>query len=222
MKIPGIAIHKDNPTEVHVETDGVPVGATATVTNVNEAAVKEFRAMRPDIVARAVVRRAFKIIATEVVKEVVHQPGRHYTTEEALLDLAISGLGLLWTGVEQADLRSWSLVPARLTVLRVELPAGEHDLVFRAGRGGRPTGAPQSSRVLVRDGFNTYVVVLVPTWQGGPEPMTSAPADPEPEVRWARVPIPPERARGTGHRTARDGLLKSRDSRPSEERGVEP
>lgn len=180
VKIPAIAIHPDNPTEVHVETDLGPAGSTATVTDVDETAIREFEAMRPYIVARAVVRRAFKIVTTEALKEAARPRRRHPRGEDLLVDLAISGAGLVWTALERADLRSWSLLPARLQALRVELPAGEHEIVLRAGREGRPTGAPQRCRVYVRDGYNTYVLAIVPTPEGGPPPLSSEPVEEAP------------------------------------------
>ncbi len=177
VKIPAIAVHGDNPTEVHVETELGPAGATLTVTDVDETAIREFEAMRPYIVARAVVRRAFKIVVTEAMKEVARPRGRRRADEALLVDLAISAAGLVWTAFERADLRCWSLLPAKLQVLRVELPAGEHEIVLRAGRHGQPTGAPQRCRVVVRDGFNTYVLVLAPTLEGGPPPLASESAE---------------------------------------------
>jgi hypothetical protein len=175
VKIPAIALYEDNPTEVHVAVNGAAAGWTATVTDVNATALSEFEAMREHIVARAVVRRAFKIIVTEAAKEAVRagRGRKSYETEDALIDLGISALGMLWTGLEGADLRCWSLLPAQFQVLRIEVPAGEHELEARAGLGGRAVGAPQTCRVLVRDGFNTYVLVQAPTPAGGPPPLSS-------------------------------------------------
>ena len=85
--------------------------------------------------------------------------------------------GLIWTGSERADLRCWSLLPETFQAARLEVSAGDHELVFRVGRNGHPTAAAQKVRVHVRDGYNTYVLVLAPTLGGGPPPLTSQPAD---------------------------------------------
>lgn len=179
VKIPAMAYWRDNPTETHVSVDGRAAGATATVTDVELTAAREFAAMRNHIVARAVLRRAFKIAVTEGVREAIRKDSKEYDEGELFKDLAVSILGMVWTGVEQADLRCWSLLPASFQVLRLEVPAGRHELTIRAGLHGRPVGAPQTVHVMVRDGYNTYVLVQTPTLHGGPEPLTSEPAFPE-------------------------------------------
>ncbi len=175
VKIPALAFHGDNPTEVHVYADGAGVGATGTVTSVDQTAGREFEAMHEHIVARAALRRAVKITITEGVRgAVTDRPrGHKYEEGDSLLDFGISLLGNLWTAAESADLRCWSLLPAAFQVLRVELPAGEHEIVLRAGRDGMAVGREQRIRVLVRDGYNTYVVGVAPTLEGGPPPRTS-------------------------------------------------
>jgi hypothetical protein len=173
VKVPALAIHRDNPAVAYVGVDGQTVGQTETVTDVDQLAIAEFSAMHDNIVARAVLRRAFKIVVTEGVKEVVN-PARRNHEPDPLVDLAISLGGLLWTGVESADLRCWSLLPARFQALRIELPAGDHEITLSTG-GGAP--ATQSVRVRVRDGFNTYVVGLLPTYGTCPPPLTSEPAE---------------------------------------------
>ena len=44
----------------------------------------------------------------------------------------------------------------------------------------RAVGPPQTVRVYVRDGYNTYVLGLLPTLEGGPQPLTSDPAELDP------------------------------------------
>ena len=179
VKIPQLAFYTDNPTELHVEVDGQSAGVTAVITDVEETARREFEAMRAHIVARAVIRRAVKVALTEGAKEGVRSRRREYRAENALVDLAISGAGILWAAIESADLRCWSLLPASFQVLRLELPAGEHDIVFRAGRQAGAFGSPQRVRVHVSDGHNTYVSVMTPTVDGGPPPQSSQTVEPE-------------------------------------------
>ena len=181
VKIPALSFWPGNPTEMHVSADGQPVATTATITDVEAVARKEFEAMRDTIVLRAVLRRAFKIFTTEALKEALNPRDRRdrhrRSTEKDLIDLGISGAGLLWTALEKADLRCWGLLPASFQVARVELPAGEHEIQLRAGLRGRPVSAEGRIRVLVRDGFNTYVVVQAPTLDGAPTTMTSESVD---------------------------------------------
>jgi len=173
VKIPRLAYYPDNPTEVHVAVGGQASGVTETITDVEETARREFEAMAPYLIARAVMRRAFKVVVTEGVKEAVRPRDRKYRAENLLVDLAISGVGIAWAAMESADLRCWSLLPARFQVARLELPAGEHEIVLRAGRGGKAVGPPQRVRVRVDVGYNSYVSVMVPSTAGGPAPMTS-------------------------------------------------
>jgi hypothetical protein len=175
VPIPALAFHRDNPTEVHVEVDGQRVAVTDTVTDVEQTAAAEFDAMRDHIVARAVLRRAFKIAVTEGVKEAIN-PRKSNRDPNPWTDLAISLAGVAWTAAESADLRCWGLVPATFQAARIEMPVGTHEITLRAGRNGSPVGPPQTIRVVVRDGFNTFVVGLLPTFGGGPQPMSSDPA----------------------------------------------
>lgn len=181
IPIPALAFHGDNPDAVHVGVDGQDAASTATVTNVDEIAAAEFKAMRDYIMARAVLRRMLKVVIVEAGKEVVEESGEDRHDKEGW-KLLIDFLGLVWTASERADLRCWSLLPQTFQVARLELPAGDHDLVLRAGRGGVPTGAPQRVRIHVRDGYNTYVLVQAPTLRGGPPPLTSLPAETNPTV----------------------------------------
>ena len=176
VKVPALAFHTDNPTEVHVTAGGAAPTLTEVVTDVEATAESEFIAMRDQTVARAVLRRAFKIAVTEGLKEVVNPRRKNREPSEGT-DLAIAIAGLLWTAAEGADLRCWSLLPATFQVARLELPAGQHSLSLRAGHGGAAVGPPQTVDVLVRDGFNTYVVAIVPGMNGGPPPLTSDPAE---------------------------------------------
>ena len=167
VRIPAIGFYDNNPTEAHVYADGVRVGQTEVLTDVEEVARREFATLRPVIVARAALRRAVKIAVTEITREQVNE------RRDAGVDLGLSLLGLLWTAVEQADLRCWSLLPASFQVSRLELPEGAHEITIRAGQNGNPTGQPQTLRIGVRDGYSTYVVCLVPTLEGGPPPQSS-------------------------------------------------
>jgi len=170
VKIPAIAVHRYNPAEAIVEVDGRPVGRTATVTDVNATAIEQFDTIKDWITARAVLRRVFKLVVVEAAKGVAQNTKGRYS-EAASLGIDI--LGMIWTGTENADTRCWCMLPAYLQAARFEVPEGDHTLTVHAGQGGRKVGPPQTVRIRVRDGFNTYVVALVPTINGGPPPLTS-------------------------------------------------
>ncbi len=169
--IPTLAFHRDNPTAVQVSLNGDDAGITATATDVDAIAREQFVVMRDAVIARAVLRRAIKIAAVEGTKEAVNRE------RDPVIDLFLSIFGLIWTGAERADTRGWSFLPSKFQVLRVEAPAGDHELSFQPLRGQNPVGRVPSVRVRVRDGFNSYVVVQVPSQWGGPQPLTSEPVE---------------------------------------------
>ena len=169
VKIPAVAVYDDNPTEVHVEVAGGSPGTTSLLTDIEALAVEEFETVRDHIVARAFLRRAFKVAATQLAIEAANRDNDkrgEYSQGDALRDLGISAAGLLWTALEKADLRCWSLLPASFQARRVELPEGVHSISLRAGKKGVLTGAAQQVKVHVRDGYNTYVVAVFPSTEG--------------------------------------------------------
>ncbi len=176
IKIPALSYHTDNPTGVEVLVDGHPVGSTATVTDVNEIARQQFESMKAWIVARAVLRRVFKITVTEAAKEAARQ-ARGKKKPNPWVNLGIDLVGNIWTGLERADTRCWAMLPASFQALRIEVPEGDHTLTLHAALHGRKVGQAQSVRLRVRNGFNTYVISLVPTLRGGPPPLTSEPEE---------------------------------------------
>ena len=169
VRIPAVGVYDDNPTEVHIAVDGSPSGVTSLLTDIEALAVEEFKTIREHIVARAFLRRAFKIAATQLAIEAANRSNdrkREYSDGDALRDLGISAVGLLWTALERADLRCWSLLPASFQALRIELSEGEHSISLRAGKRGAAGAAAREVKVRVKDGYNTYVVAIFPSADG--------------------------------------------------------
>ncbi|MCB9877119.1 MAG: hypothetical protein H6835_05900 [Planctomycetes bacterium] len=167
LPIDRLSFHQDNPDALRVSIDGQVVGDTVTVTDVEEVARREHEATKDARVARALVRRIIKVATTEASRAVVRQArnedqkGRN--TEGELLDVGIAVLGSLWQATEVADLRCWSLLPARCQALRVELDPGVHTLTVAPLRGGRPSGPATTMQVRVNGNRPSYVVALAPT-----------------------------------------------------------
>jgi len=109
------------------------------------------------VVARAVARRAFKLATTVVAKEALH-----VAEEDTWASLALDLLGLLWESSERADTRGWGLLPAKIQVQRIELPAGEHQITLSASKQGHVVGPGFSRRVTVVNGRDTYVLACFP------------------------------------------------------------
>ncbi len=112
-------------------------------------------------------RRAIKKAAVYTTKDALR-------VDNGLTSLAFDAVGVIWEASESADTRCWGLLPARIQVLRVELPAGEHKLTLRpAGRTG-PIGPAHSITVHVEDGRNTYALAYFPGRQLVGEILTSS------------------------------------------------
>ncbi len=61
-----------------------------------------------------------------------------------LIDLG----GIAWEATEQADTRCWGLLPDRIQVMHVELPAGEHRVaLYPAGGYGERSPMRRPSRL---------------------------------------------------------------------------
>lgn len=93
----------------------------------------EFRDGQVGRIARTLVRAAVKQAAVEAVSDAGSED------EEEWLELAGTVVGVVTAAVERADTRCWHLLPARLSVHRLILPSGIHELVLElAGteRGG--------------------------------------------------------------------------------------
>ncbi len=155
VKIPGIVVPYNAISSVAVLADERPVGLTQTVTDIGELALRQHEATLPYVIARAVVRRAIKKAAVYTTKDALR-------VGNGLTNLAFDAAGVIWEASESADTRCWGLLPARIQVLRVELPVGEHTLTLRPTGLAGPIGRAHSITVHVEDGRNTYVLACFP------------------------------------------------------------
>ena len=154
VKVPKVIVPRSDIAAVGVTVDGTLYGATQTLTDTAELAVRQNEVEMPWVIARAVARRV---------------------TKEALVATAADGMGLegnaaqifqfaaatAWGHSEKADTRCWGMLPREIQVLRAELPAGERTVALG---GLSPSGLPLASSALhpvtIRDGANTYVIVV--------------------------------------------------------------
>lgn len=158
IKVPQVVTSENQVDRVLVSIEGQPAGATETVTDVGQLAVQQYQALYPHILARAVARRAVKKAAVYAVKEQIDGLNGWGS-------LALDAAGVVWEAMESADTRCWALLPDTIQVLRLELPAGEHMLGLRAGRGLVPLGGESPFRVRIEDGRNSYALACFPEAQ---------------------------------------------------------
>ena len=155
VKIPEVVVPPCAIDSVAVAVDDRPCGLSQTVTDVGRLAWQQCEANRNRRIAQAVVRRSLKKAAIYSVKEVAG-------VESPLAGVAYDAAGVLWEATEKADTRGWDLLPAKVQVLRIELPAGIHQLSLRPARNGQPLGPLYQTQVGVVDGRNTYVLATFP------------------------------------------------------------
>lgn len=130
--------------------------AAAADADVAGAVAAEFRNGQVGRLARTLLRAAAKQAAVDALAEAAGD-GEEEDDEgwgEALGTVA----SLFAAAVERADTRSWHLLPARISVLRVRLPPGEHRLALEIdtpGVGGRRQA--EIGPVTVREGRPTVV-----------------------------------------------------------------
>jgi len=168
VMIPTIVPSDEVRTALSVSLSGKWKGQTETLTDINRMAVEQFEAVKPQIIARAVVRRMMK-------------KGILYGAKEAVdanpwVGLAMDVGGMIWESMETADTRSWNLLPAEIQVARLEVPAGEHDLTLQPmsrayslarrgyiiSEGSVRSGNEHRRKIVVEPGRNTYILANFP------------------------------------------------------------
>ena len=154
IKVPRVVAPPNEVKAVRVAVDGQDRGQTETITDVGRHAVQQADAIFPHVLGRAIARR--------VVKKAVVYGAKELTQVESsgLTNLALDVAGVVWEASESADTRCWGLLPEKIQVLRLELPAGKHQLALQAvGAAGAAASAP----IQIDDSRNTYVLANFPT-----------------------------------------------------------
>jgi hypothetical protein len=151
IKVPKVVVHPNPMSSVYVSADGRSLGPTATITDVGRLAAEQYAAIYPRVVVRAVVRRATKEGLLYGAKEALK------TQKNSWTDLAMNVGGVVWEATEVADCRCWGLLPDRIQVLRIEIPAGDHQIHLQPEGGlGGLVGADATVRI--EPGRNTYLL----------------------------------------------------------------
>ena len=144
------------PSRIRVLIDGNIAGTTATITDVGRLALAHYEAIYPRIIARAVVRRVLKKGAVYAARQ------RADAHRNPLVDLTLTAAGVAWEATENADTRCWGLLPDRIQVLRLEMPAGHHQLDLQPVQPTGRYGPREQTLIDVADGRNTYVLASFP------------------------------------------------------------
>jgi uncharacterized protein len=121
----------DHPSGMRVEV-GSHSGEMAMAEPLAQRLLEEFQAQRAAVITRAVARAISKYLLTREAEQRAEKEGGR-----AAGFLAGLFTNLTLNALEEADTRSWSLLPQRIGVLHLELPAGEHAVRVEVGGGGR-------------------------------------------------------------------------------------
>ena len=156
IKVPRVVCPPNFINNVSVAVDGQPRGTTETITDVTRLAIQQGEALAPHILGRAVARRVVKKGAIYATKEAI-DGGRN-----PLMEFGLDIVGVAWEATESADTRCWGLLPDKIQVLRIELPAGQHRIALQPlGRSASPS-IPVTQSVEIADGRNTYLLANFP------------------------------------------------------------
>ena len=156
VKVPRVVLTRNSVSAVEVRVDGREQGTTETITDVGQLAVQQFQAIYPHVMARAIARRAIKKGVVYAAKETVRG------ADSPLVSLALDAGGVAWEATEAADTRCWGLLPDKIQVLRLELPAGEHRIGLQAVLGTVHLGTESRRTVHIAAGRNSYLLASFP------------------------------------------------------------
>jgi len=157
IKVAELVTQPPRVTSVELLEGGGMLGATETVTDINAHAMEMYKINFDKIIAQAVVRRIIKKGTIVGIKEVAGIERDSW--QSMLLDIG----GVLWEAAETADLRNWTLLPGQIQVLRVELPAGKHNLFLRPYLASQNTrGQMTPLTVNVEKGRSTFLLACYP------------------------------------------------------------
>lgn len=117
--------------EVHPADSAAVAGPPATAeADLAGALAAEFRGGQVGRVARTLLRAVAKQAAVDALAEGVGEE------DEGVGEALGTAASIFAAVVERADTRSWHLLPARISVVRLRLPPGEHRLTLELGTPG--------------------------------------------------------------------------------------
>ncbi len=149
-------------TVVRTTPDGQTPVRSRVLVDLNQAAWDSYDADRNNQISRAVSRRIIKKGAVYAAKGQMSVAGGSGT------DLLLNLGGIAWEALEKPDTRHLQLLPERIEVVQIELPAGDHTLeVSSVANGGESMAPPpgiawQQVPLRVEDGRNTFVLCFRP------------------------------------------------------------
>ena len=143
VALPSVRRSHRSAGEPTVFVDGAGAMTSRVSTLLDDAVTADEQRERVSILARATARAAAKYVITKAVKD---------KKGEVAGSIANIGASLM----ERADIRSWHLLPQEISLLRVRLPAGQHNLQVAIGA---ESARVDVGAVSVRAGLTTIAAV---------------------------------------------------------------
>lgn len=141
---------------VTIEEGGHPVGSTEVVADMDALAYRNLNDAYIGIITRAVMRAGIRAASIYAARQAAAKQTGGNNSGAAAAELLSLGMTVGFYYMEQADLRSWLLMPSNVQVVRLSLPEGEHKLTFNLI--GRSGGAidKQEATVTIAKGKITF------------------------------------------------------------------
>jgi uncharacterized protein len=152
---------------VQVSADGLQAGAAVSGVSFSDAMAADYRRDRGAIMSRTVSRAVAKYLTARAVEAAAEaavskdDDDKKKKKDKRKQDDARRAAGMMarlftnaaTTALERADTRAWALLPGEVSLLRLRLPAGTHDVIVDAA-GTRQLSLPG---VVVRAGGTTVI-----------------------------------------------------------------
>ena len=153
---------------VQVRADGLLADGEVTGASLSDALASDYRRDRSAILTRTVSRAVTKYLtaraveaATEAAVKEKKSDDKKRKKDDDAAQAAAQAAGFVarlftnvaTTALERADTRAWTLLPGEVTVLRMRIPAGTHEVLVDAA-GTRQLSLPG---VVIRGGATTVI-----------------------------------------------------------------
>jgi hypothetical protein len=150
---------------VQVVADGASAEPVVIGANLSEAMAADYRRDRSAILSRTVSRAVTKYLAARAVEAAAEAAAKAKDSDDKKKkkkdDRGVEAAGFVarmltnvaTSALERADTRAWTLLPGEISVLRMRMPAGTHELLVDAA-GMRQLSLPG---VVVRGGTTTVI-----------------------------------------------------------------
>lgn len=160
---PVCRLEANEPAEVRVVV-GDTVVATRLAADLSASVRGDLADERPAAITRMVARGIAKYLVSREVEEKAEEEGG-----ELLGFLAGTVANLAANGLEQADTRSWSILPNQISIAEVDLPPGEYPVhIETLGPRGEVIGVQELGTVSIEEGGRSILSSRV--WSEGTQP----------------------------------------------------